>query len=114
MVDAWSVIKGEANPGSCTLIADWRCDWIGMGLAEKLASDGRHVRLAVNGLHAGQNLQMYMRDHWAAALRRLGVEVIPYARLHGADSETAYLTHIVSKGPIICEMVDTVCAGPRP
>ncbi len=108
VVDAWSVLKSEANPGSRVVIADWRCDWIGMGLAEKLALDGRHVRLAVNGVHAGQNLQMYLRDHWAAKLHRLGVEVIPYARLFGVDRDTAYLMHIVSKEPIVCEQVDTV------
>jgi len=102
------VLKSEANPGSRVVIADWRCDWIGMGLAEKLALDSRHVRLAVNGVHAGQNLQMYLRDHWAAKLHRLGVEVIPYARLFGVDRDTAYLMHIVSKEPIVCEQVDTV------
>jgi thioredoxin reductase len=108
VVEAWDVLTANANPGSRVLIADWRCDWVGMGLAEKLARDGRHVRLAVNGLHAGQNLQMYLRDHWAARLHDLGVEVIPYARLFGVDGDTAYLTHIVSGKPIICEEVDTV------
>jgi 2,4-dienoyl-CoA reductase-like NADH-dependent reductase (Old Yellow Enzyme family)/thioredoxin reductase len=108
LVDAWSVLKAEANPGTRVVIADWRCDWVGMGLAEKLARDGRHVRLAVNGTHAGQNLQMYLRDHWAAKLHRLGVEVIPYARLFGVDADTAYFTHIVSGEPILCKDVDTV------
>jgi 2,4-dienoyl-CoA reductase-like NADH-dependent reductase (Old Yellow Enzyme family) len=108
MIDAWSVLTAQANPGSRVVIADWRCDWVGMGLAEKLARDGRHVRLAVNGTHAGQNLQMYLRDHWAAKLHRLGVEVIPYARLFGADRDTAYFTHIVSGEAIVCPDVDTV------
>jgi 2,4-dienoyl-CoA reductase-like NADH-dependent reductase (Old Yellow Enzyme family)/thioredoxin reductase len=108
VVDAWSVLKAEANPGTRVVIADWRCDWVGMGLAEKLARDGHHVRLAVNGTHAGQNLQMYLRDHWAAKLHRLGVEVIPYARLFGVDVDTAYFAHIVSGEPVICKDVDTV------
>ncbi len=108
LVDAWSVLKSEANPGSRVVIADWRCDWVGMGLAEKLAKDGHHVRLAVNGTHAGQNLQMYLRDHWAAKLHKLGVEVIPYARLFGADKESAYFSHIVSGEPIVLTAVDTV------
>ena len=108
VVEAWDVLTSKANPGSRVLIADWRCDWVGMGLAEKLARDGRHVRLAVNGLHAGQNLQMYLRDLWAAKLHDLGVEIIPYARLYGVDGDTVYLTHIVSGKAIVCDAVDTV------
>lgn len=108
VVEAWDVLTGTANPGSRVLIADWRCDWVGMGLAEKLARDGRHVRLAVNGMHAGQNLQIYLRDLWAGKLHDLGVEIISYARLFGVDSDTAYLSHIVSGKAIVCEAVDTV------
>jgi 2,4-dienoyl-CoA reductase-like NADH-dependent reductase (Old Yellow Enzyme family) len=108
IVEAWDVLTAKANPGSRVLVADWRCDWAGMGLAEKLALDGRHVRLAVNGLNAGQNLPMYLRDLWAAKLHDLGVEIIPYARLFGVDEDTAYLTHIVSGKPIVCDKVDTV------
>jgi pyruvate/2-oxoglutarate dehydrogenase complex dihydrolipoamide dehydrogenase (E3) component len=107
VVDAWAVLKDEANVGSRVVVADWRCDWIGMGLAEKLALAGRHVRLAVNGVHAGQNLQMYLRDHWAAKLHRLGVEVIPYTRLYGVDETTAYFMYSVSGEAITCDNVDT-------
>ncbi len=115
VVDAWSVLTAEANPGSRVLVADWRCDWIGMGVAEFLARNGHQVRLAVNGTHAGQHLQMYHRDHWAGKLHKLGVEVIPYARLFGVDRDTAYLAHIVTGEPILCEQVDTVvlAAGNR-
>jgi hypothetical protein len=31
------------------VIADGRSDWIAVGLAEKLAAEGSHVRLFVNG-----------------------------------------------------------------
>ncbi len=108
VLDAWAVLEGRANPGGRVLVADWRCDWVGMGLAEKLAREGRHVRLAVTGTHAGQNLQQYLRDHWAGKLHKLGVEVIPYARLFGVDADTAYLMHIVSGEPIIANEVETV------
>jgi len=108
VVEAWDVLTAKANPGTRVLIADWRCDWVGMGLAEKLARDGHHVRLAVNGLHAGQNLPMYLRDLWAAKLHDLGVEIIPYSRLAGVDDNSAYLTHIVSGKPILCDGVDTI------
>ena len=81
VVDAWQVIRGEANVGSSVVIADWRCDWVGMGLAEKLARDGCRVRLCVNGNFAGQMIQQYVRDTWLGALHELGIEVIPMARL---------------------------------
>lgn len=108
VVDAWQVLKGEANVGGSAVIADWRGDWIGLGLAEKLARDGCRVRLAVAGLMAGQSIPQYVRDHWVGTLHRLGVEVIPYARLYGVDGETAYFQHIASGEAVILEGVDTL------
>jgi len=116
VLDAWAVLEGRANPGGRVLVADWRCDWVGMGVAEKLAREGRHVRLAITGTNVGQNLQQYLRDHWAGKLHRLGVEVIPYARLFGVDADTAYMTHLVTNEPIIASEVETVvlALGHRP
>lgn len=108
IVQAWSLLDGTAQAKGRVLVADWRCDWVAMGVAEKLVRDGHDVRLAVNGPHAGFNLQMYLRDSWVGRLHKLGVEVIPYARIFGADGNTAYLTHIVSGAPVVCEEVDTV------
>ncbi len=107
-VDVWQVLRGEVNVGSSVLVADWRCDWIGMGIAEKLARAGCRVRLAVNGYVAGQRIQQYVRDQWNGTLHKLGVEIIPYARLFGADGETVYLQHMSSGEPIVCEGVDTL------
>ena len=73
-----------------------------------LARDGCHVRLGVNGMAAGQELQSYTRDQWTGTIHRLGVEVIPYARLYGVDEDTVYLQHTLSNEPIICEEVDTL------
>jgi thioredoxin reductase len=107
-VDAWQVLRGEVNPGAEVVVADWRCDWVGMGLAEKLAREGSHVRLCVDGVHAGQNLQMYLRDYWVGELHKLRVEIVPYARLFGADGDTIYFLHSTSGEPIVCEGVDTL------
>ncbi|MBT6511436.1 MAG: FAD-dependent oxidoreductase [Alphaproteobacteria bacterium] len=108
VVDAWQVLRGEANVGSRVVIADWRCDWLGIGLAEKLARDGCHVRLAVNGMAPAERLQSYTRFKWAGDIDRLGVEVIPYARLYGLDADTVYLQHISGGHSMTCEDVDTL------
>ena len=108
VVTAWDVLTGAANVGSSVLVADWRCDWIGLGIAEKLALDGCRVRLAVNGTQPGEAVMQYMRDHGAGRLFSLGVEVLPYARLHGLDADTVYLEHTMAREAIICEEVDTL------
>ncbi|MFP6742541.1 MAG: FAD-dependent oxidoreductase [Alphaproteobacteria bacterium] len=108
VVDAWQVIRDEANVGQRVVIADWRCDWVGMGLAEKLARDGCAVTLAVNGNMAGQSIQQYVRDRWVGELHKLGVTVITYARLGAVDADTVYLEHTTSGEPILCEGVDTL------
>ena len=107
-VDAWQVLQGDDRVGASVVIADWRCDWIGMGLAVKLAREGSQVRLCVDGEMAGQNLQKYLRWHWAGELHKLDIQVIPYARLFGADGDTAYFQHNTSGEAIICEDMDTL------
>ena len=108
VVDAWQILRGEVNVGSKVVIADWRCDWVGMGIAEKFARDGCHVRLAVNGMGAGENLQLYTRNRWLAELYKLGVEIIPYVRLFGVDSDTVYLQNTTSGEATLCADVDTL------
>ena len=108
VVDAWQVLTDAANVGASVVIADWRCDWVGLGLAEKLARNGCQVRLAVNGTTPGESIQQYVRTNWIGILNKLGVEIIPYARLYGVDADTVYLQHTASGEAVLCEGVDTL------
>ena len=108
VVNPWQVLKNEVNVGGSVLIADWSLDWIGMGLAERLARAGCRVRLAVDGYMAGERIHRYVRDQWAGTLHDLGVEVIPYARLYGIDGQTVYCTHAGSGAPMVFDDVDTL------
>jgi 2,4-dienoyl-CoA reductase-like NADH-dependent reductase (Old Yellow Enzyme family) len=108
IVDVWQVLTGQANVGARVLVADWRSDWIGMGVAEKLARDGCSVVLCVEGLFAGETIQSYVRDTMAANLHRLGVRVVPYARLYGSDGSTVYMEDCASGEPILFEDIDTL------
>ncbi|MFM8701816.1 MAG: FAD-dependent oxidoreductase, partial [Hyphomicrobiales bacterium] len=108
IVDAWQVLRGEVNVGTNVVIADWRADWIGMGIAEKLARDGCRVRLCVDAVAAGETLPFYVRDVIVGRLYSLGVEIIPYAHLFGADENSVYFHHSASGEPMILESVDTL------
>ena len=107
-VDAWQVLRGEVNPGTNVVVADWRGDWVGVGIAEKLALEGCSVRLMIDAEMLGKNLQLYLRTHWAGVMHKLGVEVVPHARLFGADGDTVFFYHNASGEPILCEEVDTL------
>ena len=116
IVDAWQILNDTVEPGHSVVIVDWRADWIGIGIAERLAQRGRSVRLAVNGVAAGETLPFYVRDAAVAALHKLGVTIIPYMRLYGSDSDSVYLQHIASGEAVIFDSVDTLvlCTGHTP
>jgi NADPH-dependent 2,4-dienoyl-CoA reductase/sulfur reductase-like enzyme len=115
IVDAWSVIRGDTQPGKNVVIADWSCDWTGLGIAEKLAREGHYVRLLSGGSVAGESIQAIVRDQWIGVLHGLGVEMTPYARFYGAFDGNAYFQHMTGGEAMVCEQVDTVvtCFAPQ-
>jgi 2,4-dienoyl-CoA reductase-like NADH-dependent reductase (Old Yellow Enzyme family) len=116
ILDAWQVLRGEGTIGQSVVVIDWRADWIGIGIAEHLAQQGRSVRLAVSGIAAGETLPFYVRDTSAAGLHKLGVKVLPYMRLYGSDSDSVYLQHVSSGEAVVIDKVDTLvlCTGHTP
>jgi 2,4-dienoyl-CoA reductase-like NADH-dependent reductase (Old Yellow Enzyme family) len=108
LVHAADILAGRATSGSRVVVYDWMGDWAGSGIAEKLAGEGAHVRLAVNHHCAAANIQTYVRFETVARLHRLGVEVIPWLRLYGADGRTAYFIHTPSREAVTMEDVDTL------
>ena len=102
------VVGDRAEVGNRVLIYDWLADWTGVGLAEKLASEGRDVTLAVNGICAAAAIQNYVRDAAIARLFKLEVKILPFMRLYGVDGRSAYLIHTAAQEPVIIENLDTV------
>lgn len=108
VIHAADVLAGRAATGGRVVIYDWLADWVGSGVAEKLAGEGAHVRLAVNGICPAVNIQNYIRDVYIAKLHRLGVSVLPMMRLFGIDGTTAYFLHTAAQEPVVLEEVDTL------
>lgn len=94
--------------GRSVVIADWRADWIGIGLAERLARDGCRVRLAVNAAMAGETLQIYTRNYYLGWLYKFGVEILTHLRLCGSDGSSVYLQNTLSDEAVVFEDVDTL------
>lgn len=108
MVHVADILAGRASTGQKVVVYDWMGDWGGSGIAEKLAAEGAHVRLAVNHHCASASIQTYVRFEQIARLHKLGVEVHPWLRLYGGDGRTAYFIHTPSREAVVMEDVDTI------
>jgi len=105
VLDAWQVLRGAEIPDGRLVVADWRCDWIGLGIAELLAGRGRKVTLGVDGYMPGQRIQQYVRDAMTGAVTRAGVQIVPLVRLFGYDSSAVFFQHVLTGEPVIIEDV---------
>jgi pyruvate/2-oxoglutarate dehydrogenase complex dihydrolipoamide dehydrogenase (E3) component len=108
VLTAWQVLAGEAKPGASVVIADWRADWVGLGIAERLATAGASVRLCTNAAMAGEMLQIYTRNHYVGRLHRLGVKITTHARFYGVDTDTAFFQDTLTGEPMVFEGIDSV------
>lgn len=107
IVQAWDVIRDAgAVPQGNVVVADFRSDWLGLGVATMLAGRGCRVTLGVTGNMAGQRCQQYVRDQMTAAARRAHVTILPTTRLFGVDEGAVYLQDVLTEEAVIVE--DTV------
>jgi 2,4-dienoyl-CoA reductase-like NADH-dependent reductase (Old Yellow Enzyme family)/thioredoxin reductase len=104
ILQAWDVIRGTAKvPAGKVVVADFRSDWLGLGMATMLAGQGGRVTLAVTGNMAGQRCQQYVRDQMTAAARRAHVEILPTTRLFGADTDAVFLQDVLTEEAVVIE-----------
>ncbi|RFB75711.1 oxidoreductase [Methylovirgula sp. 4M-Z18] len=104
----WDILTKQVKARGNVVVADWKSDWIGPGIAQKLAQEGHCVRIAVNAPTFGEALPLYVRDTLAATMHKMQIAITLYARLFGADQRIAYFQHTTSNEPILFEDVDTL------
>ncbi len=89
VLDAWEVIRGATVPEGRVVVVDWRCDWVGPGVALLLAAAGHPSRSRPTGTRRVR-IQQYVRDATIAALARARVEVLPLTRPFGFDGRAVF------------------------
>lgn len=90
-------------PAGRVLVTDWKGDWIGLGIALRLAEAGTPVTLATAANFAGAAIQQYTRTLLVSQALRTGrIEFLGDARLVGVDADTGYLQST------LCEVVHEV------
>ena len=109
-LNAWQYLQGTAPQGKSVLLTDWRCDWVAPGIAELLVKQGFDVSIAINGLCLGETLPLSVRDELTATAQRLGIKLLPNARLYGYDNGTVYLQHNTSAEAVELEGINTIIA----
>ncbi len=104
IVQAWDAIRDPGSvPQGNVVVADFRSDWLGLGLATLLATRGCRVTLGVTGNMAGQRCQQYVRDQMTAAARRAYVTILPTTRLFGVDESAVYLQDVLTDEAVVIE-----------
>ena len=111
--NAWQILQGEQPKGKHMVVADWRGDWIGTGIAEHLALAGYQVTLVTSGLNPAHMLQSYVRDSSVARLHELQVECRSHFRLFGYDDDTVYGQQTGNDATLMIDAVDglVMCMG---
>src|SRR5260370_930044 len=71
IADAWQILRESVEPGQSVVVVDWRADWIGIGIAERLAQSGRRVRLAGGAVAGGESVPFSVRYAYVAYLPKL-------------------------------------------
>lgn len=117
VIGARDYLREDPNlPTGRVLVTDWKGDWIGLGIALRLAEAGRHVTLATAANFAGAAIQQYTRTLLVSQALRTGrIEFLNDARLVGVDADTGYLQSTLCE--IVHEVADVaatiVSAAPR-
>ncbi|RST71235.1 FAD-dependent oxidoreductase [Siminovitchia acidinfaciens] len=94
VLNAWEVLEGTGQVGHKVVIADWKGDMPGIGVALYLAEKGHEVELITNSVHAGFSLQQYVRDMLLGRLAMKGVTVTPQYKLLNAEPGKAVFENI--------------------
>ncbi|WP_333814356.1 oxidoreductase [Tabrizicola sp.] len=108
VLHGWDLLESPVRLGKSVLIADSTLDWVGVGLAERLARSGHEVRLCALGFNPGDNLPGTTKGHALGVLHGLGVRVDPLMRLGGFQDGTAYFEHAINGSVVEFAGVDNL------
>ena len=94
--------RGDPGRGH-VVVADWRSDWIGPGVARLLAARGLRVTLAVNAPTPGACSSSTSATRWSGHSVHEGIDVLPWVRPVGIFDDSVYLQHVLTGEPVVLD-----------
>jgi mycofactocin system FadH/OYE family oxidoreductase 2 len=108
LVHVADVVSGAAAVGPRVLVVDHDGHLRGSGVADLLAGQGRHVRVASEQLYVGQGIDLKTLYPLQRRLREQGVEMLPSTRLAGWDGGRPVVADVFTGATRTLGDVDTV------
>jgi mycofactocin system FadH/OYE family oxidoreductase 2 len=108
LVHVSDVAGGRARVGPRVLVVDRDGHLRGAGVADLLAAEGKHVRIASEQLYVGQNIDMKTLYPLYRRLRGQGVEMLPSTAFAGWDAGQPVVRDVFTGARRTLPDVDTV------
>ncbi|MDQ6594909.1 oxidoreductase [Bacillus salipaludis] len=108
VITAWDVLMKKEPVGKKVIVADWKGDMPGIGVAIYLAEQGHEVELISACYQVGYGLQQYVRDVMLSKLHLLEVKMTPQYNLHRVEAANITFENIYTGQMLVRNQVDTL------
>lgn len=108
VMTVWDILQREKKPGKKVVVADWKGDMPGVGIAMYLKDQGCDVELITTAYQVGYSLQMYVKDTINTQLHLKGIPYTTQYRLAKIEEGRVSFESIYTGQLIHREPVDTV------
>jgi mycofactocin system FadH/OYE family oxidoreductase 2 len=105
---SWEILEGTRKAGKNVIVADWKGDMPGVGVAMYLKDQGCNVEILTTCYHIGYSLQQYVRDTILTQLHLKEVKMTAHYRLSKVEESVVTFENIYTGQLLRRENVDTL------
>jgi pyruvate/2-oxoglutarate dehydrogenase complex dihydrolipoamide dehydrogenase (E3) component len=108
VVTAWDILSRQKDPGKKVVVADWKGDMTGVGVALYLKDLGCEVELVTSCYQVGHSIQEKVRTFTLTQLFLKEIEMTSQYKLSEVDTESVTFSNIYTGQKLKKDNVDTV------